>query len=162
MSRLIPHPLVSLSVVAMWLLLNGPSAGHLLLGVLVALVAGWALGAVEPARRRAWRWWPMLRLAGIVVVDIVRSNYAVARLILSNGRHRARRSAFIPMPLRLRDPLPLAILAIIVTATPGTVWMEYDSDRGILLLHVFDVIDEDEWIALICNRYEALLLEAFA
>lgn len=161
MSRLVPHPLVSLGLLLMWLLLNNFTPGHLVLGAVVALVAGWAFGAIEPARRRKWRLRPLLRLSGIVAADIVRSNIAVARLILSNGRHGARRSAFIPIPLDLRDPLPLALLAIIITATPGTVWIEYDSGNRILLLHVFDVIDEDEWRNLIRNRYEALLLEAF-
>ena len=82
--------------------------------------------------------------------------------MLTNGRHGARRSAFVPIALRLRDPVPLALLAAIVTATPGTAWLEYDPSSGMLLLHVFDMIDEDEWRSLIRDRYEALLMEAFA
>ena len=34
---------------------------------------------------------------------------------------------------------------MIVTSTPGTAWMDYDAARGRLLLHVFDLVDEDEW-----------------
>ncbi|MDR5651692.1 Na+/H+ antiporter subunit E [Ruixingdingia sedimenti] len=161
MSRLVPHPLLSLALVLMWLLLTRFSLGHLLLGVVIALIAGWALGKVEPERPRLRRIWPLIRLMGIVSVDIIRSNIAVAGLILTRGRHGARKSAFVDIPLRLDDPVPLALLAMIITATPGTAWLEHDPDTGVLILHVFDVIDEDEWRHLIRDRYESLLLEAF-
>ena len=42
-----------------------------------------------------------------------------------------------------------------------TAWVEYDPDSGILLIHVLDLVDKDEWVALIKNRYEALLMEIF-
>ncbi len=161
MRRLVPHPILSLALLLMWLLMTRFSLGHLILGGIIALVAGWSLGALEPQGPRVLRIWPFLRLAGIVSVDIIRSNLAVAWLILVGGRHRQRNSGFVEIPLRLRDPFPLAMLAMIVTATPGTAWLEYDGDSGILLLHVFDLIDEEAWRHLIRNRYEALLLEVF-
>lgn len=161
MSRLVPHPLLSLALVLMWLLLTRFSLGHLVLGAVIALIAGWALGKVEPERPRLRRIWPLIRLMGIVSVDIIRSNIAVAGLILTRGRHGARKSAFVDIPLRLDDPVPLALLAMIITATPGTAWLEYDEQTGILLLHVFDMVDEAAWQDLIANRYEALLMEAF-
>ena len=63
--------------------------------------------------------------------------------------------------MRLRDPAALALLAIIITATPGTAWLEYDADTGVLLLHIFDLVDEAQWRDLILNRYESRLLEIF-
>ena len=162
MRRLLPHPLLTAALVLMWLLLTRFSLGHLLLGSAIAILAGLALERIEPTAPRIRSWGALLRLMGIVSVDIVRSNWAVARLMLTNGRHGARRSAFVPIALRLRDPVPLALLAAIVTATPGTAWLEYDPSSGMLLLHVFDMIDEDEWRSLIRDRYEALLMEAFA
>ena len=162
MRRLVPHPVLSLALVLVWLLMTRFSLGHLLLGGAISLVAGWALGALEPEAPRIRRVLPFVRLMGIVGIDIIRSNIAVAMLILTRGRHGERKSGFVEIPLRLRDPFPLGLLAMIVTATPGTAWLEYDSDSGILLLHVFDLIDDAAWRDLICNRYEALLLEVFA
>ena len=77
-----------------------------------------------------------------MTLDIIRSNIAVARLILTGGREGQRRSEFIEIPLDLRSQGALAILAIILTATPGTAWLEYKPATGTLLLHVFDMVDE--------------------
>lgn len=161
MSRLLPHPLLSAALVVMWLLLTRLSPGHLILGSVIAVLAGWAYARIEPEAPRIRAWGPLLRLVALVSVDIVRSNLAVARLMLTDGRHGARRSAFVEIPLRVRHPQALALLALILTATPGTAWLEHDPETGILLLHVFDMIDEEEWRVLIRDRYETNLLEAF-
>lgn len=162
MSRIVPHPVLSLALVLLWLLLTRFSLGHLVLGSAIAVLAGRVFARIEPQPPRIRSWRALLRLMGIVWVDIVRSNWAVARLMLTNGRHGARRSGFVLIPLRLRDPVPLALLALILTATPGTAWLEHDPEAGTLLLHVFDMIDQDEWAEVIRTRYESLLLEAFA
>ncbi len=161
MSRLFPYPLLAFGLVLMWLVLNGFTPGHLLLGTAVAVVAGRSTSALTPAKPRIRRWDRIPVLVGIVLYDILRSNIAVAALILSRGRHGQRRSGFVEIPLTLRDPTGLAILAVIITATPGTAWMQYQSHRDQVLLHVFDLVEEEEWVALIKGRYESLLMEIF-
>jgi multicomponent K+:H+ antiporter subunit E len=161
MSRLLPYPLLTASLLAMWLLLNGLSVGHVLLGTAIAVAASNVTAALRPARPRIRRWHLLPRLVMIVVVDIWRSNVAVARLILRPD-HPRRMSGFVVVPLELRNPAGLAILACIVTSTPGTAWVEYDSESSRLLLHVLDLVDDAHWIELIKNRYERLLLEMLA
>ena len=158
MSRIFPHPLLSGVLVLMWLLLNHFSLGHLILGTAVALVAGQAMAALEPNRLRIRRPGAILRFFAIVLYDIVRSNVAVARLVLVGG---PRRQGFVEIDLALRDPTALAVLAIVVTSTPGTAWMDYDAARGRLLLHVFDLRDEEEWREVVNERYGRLLQEIF-
>lgn len=161
MTRLIPHPLLSLTLILMWLLLTSFSLGHLVLGTALGLIIGWFFRLLEPEQPRLRRVWPLVKLMGIVAVDILRSNIAVAWLILTRGRHGSRRSGFLEIPLELKDPHALSLLAMIVTATPGTAWLAHDMDSGVLVLHVFDLIDEDDWRELIHTRYETLLMEAF-
>lgn len=158
MSRIFPYPLLTASLLAMWLLLNGLSVGHVLLGSAIAVAASHVTVALQPAKPRMKRWYLLPKLVLIVVADIWRSNIAVARLILRRNQSR-RVSGFIVVPLELRQPTGLAILACIVTSTPGTAWVEYDSVENKVLLHVFDLVDETHWIDLIKNRYERLLLE---
>jgi multicomponent K+:H+ antiporter subunit E len=159
-ARFVPHPILSAALVLMWLVLNRFSPGHLLLGVAVALVAGQAMAALDPARPRIRRWDLVLRLFLIVMVDILRSNIGVARLVLF-GQSTRRRSGFVEIDLALRDPTALAALAVIVTSTPGTAWMDYDAARGRLLLHVFDLVDPDAWRAIVNDRYASMLKEIF-
>ena len=90
----------------------------------------------------------------------MRSNIAVARIVLHGGR-RDRTAGFLDIPLELRDPAGLALLACIVTATPGTAWAGYDAERGVLTLHILDLIDEADWIRIIKGRYESRLMEMF-
>lgn len=161
MSRIGSHPLLFLALVLVWLLLTSFTLGHLLLGTLIALAACWAFGGLEQEPTGLRRILPLIRLGLIVGGDIIRSNIAVARLIVTNDRAGQRHSGFVRIPLRLTNRAGLALLSICVTATPGTAWLQYDPESGILLLHVFDLIDEAAWQDLIRNRYEALLLEAF-
>ena len=61
----------------------------------------------------------------------------------------------------MRDPYGLAALACIITATPGTLWVKYNSADNTMLLHVLDLIDEEEWVRIIKGRYEKRLMEIF-
>ena len=65
------------------------------------------------------------------------------------------------MPLQLRDPNALAVLATIVCITPGTVWAELSLDRSMLLLHVLEVDDAQAISAHVKQRYERPLMEIF-
>lgn len=161
MTRWIPHPLLTLALIFMWLLLTRFSLGHLILGTLIALVAGWALSALHPAGPRLRRWDKIAQLVWVVFVDILRSNLAVAWLILTRDRRGARHSEFLEIPLDLRSQAGLALLSLIITATPGTAWIEYRPRSGVLLLHVFDLLEDADWHELIKNRYESLLQEIF-
>lgn len=158
--RWIPYPLLTLSLFVMWMLLTqSPTPGQILLGGSVAVLATRATAALRPERSRIASVTALFKLAGNVAVDIVRSNFAVAWLILFPRRERV--TGFVRLPLELQDRHALAVLALIITATPGTVWVEFNQARGVLLVHVLDLVDEEGWIRLIKGRYESLLLEIF-
>ncbi len=160
MKRWIPHPFLAAALLAMWLLLNQSlSPGQVVLGAAVAVLASLALAALRPEPVRSVSVRPVLKLAGIVLADIIRSNLAVARIVLFPTTKRV--SGFVRLPLELRNIHGLTALAIIITATPGTLWVQLDRSSGILLVHVLDLVDEEAWIRLIKSRYEALLLEIF-
>ncbi len=160
MSRVLPYPVLAAALLLMWMLLTSFSPGQFLLGGVIAVAASRAMAALQPSKPRLRRWQLIPRLAGIVMLDILRSNVAVAGIILQGGR-RERASGFVTIPLDLRDRTGLAVLACIVTSTPGTAWVEHAHDSNALLIHVLDLDDEEQWIALIKNRYEALLMEIF-
>lgn len=160
MRAILPYPLLAAGLAFMWLALSGFTPGHAILAVLVAIGSSNALRALGETSPRIRRFAAIPELFGIVLYDIVRSNFAVARIILSGKRYQ-RNSGFILVPIRLTNPSALAVLSIVLTSTPGTAWLDYNSARGTLLIHVFDLVDEATWIDLIANRYERLLLEIF-
>lgn len=156
-----PHPVLGACLVLMWLLLTRFSLGNLVLGSAIAFVASYFMSRLQMPTVRLRNWDKIIRLALIVGLDIIRSNIAVARVILSQHDAPETRAGFMEVQLRIRDRHAVALLAIILTATPGTAWVEFDPVSGRLLLHVLDLVDPEEWQELIKNRYEAMLLEIF-
>lgn len=162
--RWLPFPLLALALLALWLLLwRSLSPGAVLLGAAVAVAAAGTLSALTLPRGGLRRLRPVPRLFLAVLAEVVRSNNAVARIILDprGGGRRPRRSGFVRIPLRMRSEAGLAALACILTATPGTVWVDYDEREGTVLLHVLDLITEEEWAAIVRDRWEAPLMEIF-
>ncbi|MFC5387130.1 Na+/H+ antiporter subunit E [Aquamicrobium segne] len=159
MRRVLPYPLMTAALLLMWLLLNGFSPGHLLLGAILALVTSQMVSALQPAKPRIRRWSQIPLLIGRVFIDIFHSNVAVAGLVLGHRRNEAK-AAFVAIPLQLRDKTGLAVLACIITATPGTAWIEYRSGEDLLMIHVLDV-DAEESYAAVIKHYESFLLEIF-
>jgi multicomponent K+:H+ antiporter subunit E len=162
MKRFLPNPLVSLTLCALWLLLNQAfDPGSILLGA--ALGVGlplllWRLQPLGYPRLRAPL--TLLRLLGMAAVEIVRSCYNVCRVILF-ADHAALRSEFILVPLTIRDPYGLAMLSCLINMTPGTVWVEILPEQYELSLHVFDLHDAQWWIDTITTRYERPLIAIF-
>lgn len=159
--RLVPAPVLSLALLVLWLLLNRSlSAGHIVLGTVLALAIPLLTAGLRPLPVRIRRPGAVLRLALAVAVDTVRSNVAVARLLLAPGRRR-HPAGFVHIPLDVCDPNALAVLATIVCITPGTAWAELALDRSMLLLHVLELDDAATVIANVKRRYEAPLMEIF-
>jgi multicomponent K+:H+ antiporter subunit E len=163
---LLPRPLMSAVLFVMWLLLNQTMApGPAVVGLIVALLGGWALSLLQTRRARtlprnlAARMSAALRLSGLVLIDVARSNFEVAMVILNLRRNG--RPCFMRIRLEMRDPRALAVLACILTATPGTAWMEFDSGEGWLLIHVLDPVDTEAWMRIVKDRYEKPLMEIF-
>lgn len=160
MKRLLPNPLLSVGLFLASILMSGSAdPPSILLAVVMALAAPQVMRVlrIEPVRVRNPG--AILKLAAWVAVDVLRSNLAVSRILAGNRTDRT--SGFIHIPLDLRDRFGLAVLAIIITSTPGTLWVEYDRARGRLLMHVLDLVDEATWVETIKQRYERPLMEIF-
>jgi multicomponent K+:H+ antiporter subunit E len=153
---------LTVTLVAMWLLLNGDlSVMSIAFGVLLALLLVLAIAQLRPVRPRVRHVHLAIPLVATLLVDIVLSNLGVARVVLGLTRNRQVRSGFIDIPLELSDPHGLAILAVIVTSTPGTSWAGVAPDGRVLRLHMLVIRNEDEWIRSFKQRYERRLMRIF-
>lgn len=161
MKRILPSPLLSLALFGLWLLLNrSASLGHVLLATCLAIAIPLLTAGLRPLPVRVRKPGTIVRLMLTVCVDSMRSNFGVMRLLLLPDRRRYPPD-FVHVPLDVRDPNALAVLATIVCITPGTAWAELSLDRSMLLLHVLEVEDAAAIAADIKQRYERPLMEIF-
>lgn len=162
MRRWLPSPLLSASLLVMWLLLNQSMApGHWLLGAVLGIVAPLLARPLQPhGHARIHRPLALFRLLWFSAIEIVRSCFNVSQIILLR-RAADVNSQFIRVPLDLRSPHGLALLSCLINSTPGTVWVEIIPDSHELLLHVFDLHDEAWWVDTIKTRYEQPIIEVF-
>lgn len=144
-----------------WLLLNQTLApAQALLGVAAAAGLSWAFSPLRPLHATIHNPHVIVALLFSVLFDVIRSNIAVAQIVLGIAGGRIR-SGFVDIPLELKDPHGLAGLAMIVTSTPGTVWVDLAPDGSYVTLHILDLKDEEYWIRWIKGRYEKPLMRIF-
>lgn len=155
-------PVLVAGLTVLWLMLNQTLApGHVALGLLIGTGLSWAGSTLRPLQARLRRVDLAFVLLFVVLVDIIRSNIGVARIVLGISGRREINTNFVDIPLDMRDPHGLAVLSMIVTSTPGTVWVGVSRDGRMLRLHVLDLVDEEYWIHLIKHRYERRLMRIF-
>lgn len=155
-------PVLVMMLTLLWLLLNQTLApGHFVLGALLGTGVSWAASTLRPLQARVRRLDVAVVLFFIVVGDMIRSNVGVFRIVMGLVGERRIKAGFVDIPLELKDPHGLATLAIIVTATPGTVWVGISADGRWVRLHVLDLVDDEYWIQLIKGRYENRLMRIF-
>ena len=154
-------PVVVLSLTVLWLILQETVApAQILLGMALAVLLAVASSRLQPLRAHLRRIDLAAALILVVIWEVIRANIAVARIVLGLVRKRPVRSGFVQIPLDLRAPHGLAALAVIITATPGTVWSGLSEDGKYLTLHILD-IDDEQWIPYIKNRFERPLQRIF-
>jgi multicomponent K+:H+ antiporter subunit E len=159
--KLFPHPGLSVVLIVVWLLLwNRFSLGALVLGLLIGLLVPLLTAPYWPNRPKLRFGWAMIDYVLIVLWDVVIANFQVARIILFRS-NRNLRSAWLAVPLDLRSPEAITVLAGTISLTPGTVSADVSADGRVLLIHSLDVTDRDEEVRRIKNRYERRLTRIF-
>lgn len=159
--RLIPHPLLSLTLLVVWLgLVNTISLGHVLLGAAIGLTLPIMTAPYWPGRARVRRPLKVVEYALVVLWDIVVANVQIALVILFRPE-REIRSHWIPVPLELRSAEAITVLAGTITMTPGTVSAMLSADASCILVHCLHTDDPDAVRDEIKSRYERRLMEIF-
>lgn len=160
MSRVLPQPLITVTLVTAWLLANNTLAPrHVLIAVVLGVLIPLLTARFWPEYPRVHSWPRLVRLTMIFLYDVIIANIRVAILVL--GPMRRLRPRFLRIPLELTSPFTITVLASMISLTPGTVSSNLSGDRKTLLVHGLDVGDEDDEVQSIKQRYERALLEVF-
>jgi len=160
MRRILPHPLLALTLVILWLLLvNQVTVGHLVLGALLGWLIPFATTRFWPESTRIHHPLTLLHYLWVLMVGIVHGSFHVARLILQGPDHL--RPAFVEVPLALSTDLAISLLANTISLTPGTVSVQLSTDKRTLTVHVLDTDDADAVVAEIKQHFEVPLKKIF-
>jgi multicomponent K+:H+ antiporter subunit E len=158
---MLAHPLLSVAIAGVWLLLvNEVLPGAVVLAVLAGIAIPKLTSAYWPGRPRIRHPLLVLEYLTVVLCDIVVSNIQVAWLVLFR-RGASLRSGFITVPLDLRSPEAITMLAGTITLTPGTVTADVSADERSLLVHCLEVPDPAAAVQAIKSRYERRLKRIF-
>ncbi len=157
----LPHPLLSLLLMLLWLLLNNSAApGHLILGALLGLLIPLFTRRFWPERLAVAKPALIVRFAACVLWDIIVANFVVARIVL--GPLTNVRPVFVRVPLDVQQEFAVTALASVISLTPGTVTADVDRHCRYLLVHALSEDDPEALVRLIKTRYEAPIKEIFA
>lgn len=158
---LFPHPLLTVIMTLVWIMLqNSVSAGMVVFGIILGIIIPRLTAAWWPDRPTGFRAGKMLSYALLVFWDIIVANIEVAWIILTKPNSKLQ-PAWIEVPLDLRQPEAITLLAGTITLTPGTVSADLSSEGRSLLVHALDAPDPDAVRDEIKNRYERRLKEIF-
>ena len=159
--RILPRPILSAVVALVWVLLaNEVSVGSVALGAVLGVAIAWCSAPFWPVRPVVRSKRAVLPYLGIVMKDILVSNIDVAKLVLFR-RGDSMRSQFVTVPLDIRSPEAIAVLAGTITLTPGTLTADVSADGRSLLVHCLETDDPAGVVASIKERYESRLKEIF-
>lgn len=160
MKKLLPHPLLSLMLWIIWLLLNNTVApGHMLLGAILAIAIPLLTSAFWPEKVCMRHPFTLLKFIAVVMWDIMVANVIVAKLILGNKNNLQPK--FLHIPLDIEDPIAISLLANTISLTPGTVSCDVSDDRKTLLVHGLHEEDPAATVNEIKQRYEQPLKKVF-
>ncbi|SMX32118.1 Na+/H+ antiporter subunit E [Maliponia aquimaris] len=161
LKRLFAHPLLSLTLLVVWLMLvNKVTVGNLLLGGFLAILVPSLTAPYWPGRPQLKRPFLAVPYVLLVIWDIVVANVQVALIILFKPRAQIH-SQWVLVPLDLTSAEAITVLAGTITMTPGTVSALVSADGTSLLVHCLHTDDPDGVRDDIKSRYEARLKEIF-
>ncbi|MEM7718624.1 MAG: Na+/H+ antiporter subunit E [Pseudomonadota bacterium] len=159
---LMPHPFLTLILAVVWVLLqNNVTAGMAVFGVILGILIPWGTSIWWPDTPKGFHLGKMVSYSFVVIWDIIVANLEVAWIVLMVPNSKLK-PAWIVVPLQLKQPEAITVLAGTITLTPGTVSADLSDEGHSLLVHVLHTDDADAVRDEIKERYERRLLEIFA
>jgi multicomponent K+:H+ antiporter subunit E len=149
-----------LLIVVWQMLVNKVTVGNLVLGAILGIIIPLVTAPYWPNRPKLRSVPRIVEYIVIVLWDICVANVQVAWVILFKSNANTH-PAWISIPLDLRTPEAITVLAGTITMTPGTVSSDLAADGRSLLVHCLDAPDPDAVRDDIKARYEARLKEIF-
>ncbi|MCC5983244.1 MAG: Na+/H+ antiporter subunit E [Rhodobacteraceae bacterium] len=159
--KVLPHPWLTLVVAVVWVMLvNVITLNAIVFGLILGIIIPLVTAAYWPERPTLRNPMMIIEYMLVVLLDIIRANIQVSLVILGK-RNADLQPGWVTVPLELRSPEAITVLAGTITMTPGTVSSDLSEDGHALLVHCLDAPDPEAVVAQIKERYERRLKEIF-
>ena len=100
-------------------------------------------------------------LALVFLWELVVSAVRVAAIVLTPNLRATLRPAIVAFPLTVKSDAEIALLANLITLTPGTLSVDVADDRSALYVHVLHLDSRDKLVADIAGGFERKVREVF-
>jgi len=149
--------LLNVTLMALWVASTGVfSYANGALGFVVGLTVLWwlqpLLGPTAYFRKLPLTLW----FSVLFLWEVLKSNLRVAWDVVTPNR--LRRPGIVAVPLDAESDLEIAVLANLITLTPGTLCLDVSADRRTLYVHAMFVSEPDQVRREIKQRFERWIL----
>ena len=134
---------------------------NLLVGLLIAI----GIVILVRPRREPFKWdrllssiWALIKYLAILMYDLMKSGFQVARIVLS-AKMRLR-PGIVAIPAECESELSTALSSHAITLTPGELVVEMD-DKGVMYTHCLDVTDAEKYVVKAQQKRRDLLEKIF-
>lgn len=131
---------------------------NLVFGFVIAAIALWIIREQFNTSAYIARAWRVTSLILVFLKDLTVSALKVAAIVLSPTR--SYQPGFIAFPLTTDRNAEIALLANMITLTPGTLSVDVSDDKSTLFIHCIDVPDPEAQKEDIAQGFERKIMEA--
>lgn len=153
---------INLLMAIVWAAVTGSASLHnLVFGFILSTLA---LGVIREQTggvgylTRSWRFFSLM---GLFFVELAKSAWKVAMLVISPNMKDKLQPGIFAYPLTARYDFEIALLANLITLTPGTLSVDVSDDKSTLFIHAVDCSDVEGTIRDIAEGFERKIRETF-
>ncbi|MDQ1197975.1 Na+/H+ antiporter subunit E [Agrobacterium sp. SORGH_AS 787] len=147
--------------VIIWLAISASyTLANLLLGIVIAALSlGLIRHQIVRSDSRRVHVIPLLSLVVLFIKELALSAWTVARLVVRPKIEL--KPGIFAYPLTVQGDFEIALLANLITLTPGTLSVDVTDDRKTLYVHALDCSDVEATRKSIAAGFERKIMEAF-
>ncbi len=144
-----------------WLAISGSyTIPNLLFGMVVAALSLGVIRHQWAQTTTSFRRIPaILSLALLFIKELALSAWTVAMLVIRPTLEL--KPGIFAYPLAVKSDFEIALLANLITLTPGTLSVDVSPDRTMLFVHALDCADVEATKRSIADGFERKIMEAF-
>lgn len=153
---------VNIALALLWSALTGQfTLENLTTGFLLGYIVLFLLRRVFPHGQYFSKTGQIVRFIAFFLWELLIANLRLARDVLRPGPLKMQ-PRVIGIPLEHHDNVPLLLLAVIVSLTPGTLLLDISDNRKTMFLHVIHAPDEEQIEREIKQGFERQVLRLFS